>query len=260
MKVIRPIHRRTIGAGSAALLLAACLVSCSDGDGGGGDTTQLTVFAAASLTEAFTTLEKDFEKDHSDVDVVTSFGSSTDLATQVTEGSPADVIATADDKSMGIVTDAGDLDGEPTQFATNTLIVVTPPDNPGNVRSLGDLQHADYVVCDPSVPCGAAAATILDNAGITAKPKSLEEDVKAVLTKVTLGEADAGIVYVTDAQAAGDKVSTVDIAPDVNVVNPYFIGVIKDSGESHLAQEWVDLVTSQAGQSVLQQDGFGAAP
>jgi molybdate transport system substrate-binding protein len=161
---------------------------------------------------------------------------------------------------MGIVTDAGDLDGEPTQFATNTLIVVTPPDNPGNVRSLGDLQHADYVVCDPSVPCGAAAATILDNAGITAKPKSLEEDVKAVLTKVTLGEADAGIVYVTDAQAAGDKVSTVDIAPDVNVVNPYFIGVIKDSGESHLAQEWVDLVTSQAGQSVLQQDGFGAAP
>ncbi|MEP6664920.1 MAG: molybdate ABC transporter substrate-binding protein [Nocardioidaceae bacterium] len=209
------------------------------------------------MTETFTQLQKDFEKDHADVDVVLSFGSSSALAEQITSGSPADVIATADDKSIGIVADAGALDGDPKPFATNTLVVVTPTDNPGNVSTVDDLADAAFVVCDPSVPCGAAAATILDNAGVTAQPKSLEEDVKAVLAKVTLGEAEAGIVYVTDAQAAGNDVATVDVPSDINVVNPYFIGVVKDSDQSELAREWDDLVSSQAGQGVLADAGFG---
>ncbi len=238
------------------MLLFAVLTGCSDG----GDETTLTVFAAASLSETFTSLEKSFEKDHPGVDVQISFGSSSALAEQITAGSPADVIATADDTSIGIVSDKGELDGAPTQFATNTMVIVTPPDNPGRISSLADLQGADFVVCDPSVPCGAAAAQILQNATITTHPKSLEQDVKAVLTKVTLGEADAGVVYVTDAQTAGNDVSTVDIAPDVNVVNPYFIGVVKGSSQTDLAQQWVQLVESQAGQGVLTAAGFGAAP
>ena len=246
---------RAAGAVAALLLVAPGLAACS-----GDDQKELTVFGAASLTEAFTSLAGAFEKDHADVDVKLSFGSSADLATQVNEGSPADVLATADDKSMGVAADAGNIEGDPTQFATNTLVVVTPPDNPAGITSVEDLADADYVVCDPSVPCGAAAATILDNAGVTAQPKSLEEDVKAVLTKVTTGEADAGIVYVTDAQTAGSDVSTVDIPAEVDVVNPYFIGVVADSDEADLAQEWVDLVMSQAGQGVLSDAGFGPAP
>jgi molybdate transport system substrate-binding protein len=256
MKHSHPRPLRAAGVVTALLLVAPALAACGGGDD---DQQELTVFAASSLTEAFTTLADDFEKDHSNVDVKLSFGSSTDLATQVNEGSPADVLATADEKSMDVAANEGNIDGDPTQFATNTLILVTPPDNPAGITSLDDLDGADFVVCDPSVPCGAAAATILDNAGVTAEPKSLEEDVKAVLTKVTTGEADAGIVYVTDAAAAGSDVSTVDIPTDVNVVNPYLIGVVKDSDDSDTAQEWVDLVNSQAGQGVLSDDGFGPA-
>ena len=122
---------------------------------------------------------------------------------------------------------------------------------------MDDLAAADFVVCDPSVPCGSAAHTILDNSGAIATPKSLETDVKAVLTKVSLGEADAGIVYVTDARVAGDKVMALDIAPDVNVINPYFIGVVKGSDQSDLAETWVSLVLSPAGQAVLATAGFG---
>ena len=256
MKYSHTRQLRAAGVVTALLLVAPAVAACGGGDD---DQQELTVFAASSLTEAFTMLADDFEKDHSDVDVKLSFGSSTDLATQVNEGSPADVLATADEKSMDVAANEGNIDGDPTQFATNTLILVTPPDNPAGITSLDDLDGADFVVCDPSVPCGAAAATILDNAGVTAEPKSLEEDVKAVLTKVTTGEADAGIVYVTDAAAAGSDVSTVDIPTDVNVVNPYFIGVVKDSDDSDTAQEWVDLVNSQAGQGVLSDDGFGPA-
>ena len=252
--VRRRTTRRLVGGIAGLLLLCATLAGCSNGE------TRLTVFAAASLTETFTSLEKSFEKDHPGVNVQISFGSSSALAEQINAGSRADVIATADDNSIGIVSDKGELDGAPKQFATNTMVIVTPPDNPGNISSLADLQGVDFVVCDPSVPCGAAAAQILQNATITSQPKSLEQDVKAVLTKVALGEADAGIVYVTDAQAAGNDVSTVDIAPDVNVVNPYFIGVVKGSSQTDLAQQWVQLVESQAGQGVLTAAGFGAAP
>lgn len=242
---------------ASAFVVAFLLVSSQGGCGGdSGGKTKLTILAAASLTETFGQLETSFETDHPGVDVVISFGSSSALAEQINQGSPADVIATADDKSIQLVADDANLQGVPTQFATNTLVVVTPPDNPAGISSLDELASADFVVCDPSVPCGSAAQTILANAGVATAPKSLEADVKAVVTKVSLREADAGLVYVTDAKAAGDDVLTVEIATDVNVVNPYFIGVVKDSGQSGLAAEWVSLVMSKTGRRVLVSAGF----
>lgn len=218
----------------------------------------MTVFAASSLTNPFGELEKAFEKDHTDVDVVISFDSSTTLAEQITEGAPADVLATADGTSMGIMVDAGDNAADPVPFASNTMIVITPPDNPADLQSLDDLPNSDFVLCDPSVPCGAVSAQILKNAGINAEPVSLEDKVTAVLSKVELEEAEAGLVYVSDAQGAGDEVNVIEIPADVNEVTPYFIAAVKDSSNADLAQEWIDLVNSQAGQGVLSEAGFGA--
>lgn len=241
-------------AAAAALALAGCGDDASQGSSS--DTT-LVVFAASSLTNTFGELEKAFEKDHSGVDVEISFDSSSALATQITEGSPADVLATADESSMGILVGAGDNAAEPVPFASNTMALITPPDNPGDIDALDDLPGSDFVLCDPSVPCGSVARQILDNAGVKAQPVSLEDKVTAVLSKVQLGEADAGMVYVTDAKGAGDEVATIDIAADVNVVTPYYIAAVKDSDNSELAQQWIDLVMSQAGQDVLREAGFG---
>jgi molybdate transport system substrate-binding protein len=236
--------------------LALAGTACSD-DAGGADEQTLTVFAAASLTEAFTTLEEAYEKDHEGVDVVLSFGSSTTLAEQVTEGAPADVLATADEVSMGIVVDADLTDGDPVPLASNTLTVVTPPGNPGDVTAVQDLGSVAYVVCAEEVPCGAAAADVLRNAKVTRPPASFEADVKAVLAKVTLGEVDAGLVYVTDAVAAGDDVDRIDIPAELNVVNPYYVAAVADSDHQDLADDWIALVTSQAGLRVLADAGFG---
>lgn len=245
------MRRLAAGIAAAALVLTA-VVGCSDPG-----RTKLTVFAASSLTASFTALEARFEQDHPDVDVVMSFGSSTTLAEQITAGAPADVIATADDKSIGLVEDAGQLATDPVEFATNTLVIAVPAGNPGQVTGVESLSGTDYVACDPSAPCGAAAAAMLANAGITTQPKALEPDVATTLAQVESGEIDAGIVYVTDAAAAGDKVEAVPVPAEVNVTNPYLIAVVKGSGESALAQEWVSLVTGKTGQAVLQQAGFG---
>jgi molybdate transport system substrate-binding protein len=238
--------------------LPTLLAGCGGDDAKSGDKTTLTVFAASSLTGTFGELETAFEKDHPDVDVVISFDSSSALATEITAGgAPADVLATADESSMAIVVDAGDNAEKPIPFASNTMAVVTPPDNPAGVEGLDDLEGTDFVLCDPSAPCGAVAAKILDNAGVTAEPVSLEDKVTAVLSKVQLGEADAGIVYVTDALAAGNGVNTIDIPDDVNVVTPYYIAAVKDSANADLANEWISLVSSQAGQGVFAEAGFG---
>lgn len=201
---------------AAAALIVAAVAGCSDDD----KKTKLTVFAASSLTGAFTTLETQFEKDHSDVDVVLSFGSSTTLAEQITSGAPADVIATADEKSIDLVKDADQLTAAPTEFATNTLMIVTPPGNPGNVTGVESLSTVDYVACDPSAPCGAAAQTMLENAGITAQPKTLEPDVATTLATVETGNVDAGIVYVTDAKSAGSKVESFPSPPPTTSSTP----------------------------------------
>ncbi|MEJ7741451.1 MAG: molybdate ABC transporter substrate-binding protein [Nocardioidaceae bacterium] len=261
-------HTRCSGRHRAGLLTAAValsLTACSGADDnqtddsqGSGEQGTLTVFAASSLTQTFTTLEKAFEDEREGVDVVVSFDSSTSLAEQIKQGAPADVIATADQASMQTVVDADQLSAEPVPFASNTLAVVAPPDNPADIQSLGDLETADFVQCDPSAPCGAASKQLLEAAHITAQAKSLEPNVAAVLSKVTLGEADAGLVYVTDARAAGDEVATINIPTAINVVNPYYIATVEGSPEPALADEWLALVSSQAGQGVLQEAGFGA--
>lgn len=253
---------RRLRAGAGVLLAAVLAVTATAcGSGNSSDSsghTKVVVLAASSLTDTFTTLATAFEKDHPGVKVVTSFGSSTTLAEQVVNGAPADVIATADETSMHIVADKHLLGRDPVPFASNTMIIATPPTNPGQVRSLRDLAGVDFVMCDPSAPCGAAAQKVLAKAGVTAKPRSLEADARSVLSKVTLKEADAGLVYVTDAKAAGDSVHTVAIPPADNTVNAYYIAPIKGSKTGATANQWVSLVTSQAGQRVLRSDGFGA--
>ncbi len=246
---------RTLLAVAAVL---AGLTACADNDGktGSGESAKLTVFAASSLTQTFGILEKSLESEQPGVDVVISFDSSTTLAEQISQGAPADVIATADEESMQVVANADQLAADPVHFASNTLVVVTQAGNPADLSGLADLQTADFVVCDPSAPCGAASAQILQSAQITAPARSLEPNVAAVLSKVTLGEADAGLVYVTDAKAAGDQVETFNIPSDVNVVNPYYIAPVEGSPEPDLAQEWIALVQSQAGQKVLHNAGF----
>jgi molybdate transport system substrate-binding protein len=245
--------RKLAGIAAVALLLSS-LASCS-GDKG---KTKLTVFMASSLTGTFTTLESRFEKSHPDVDVVLSPGSSTTLAEQITRSrAPADVIATADQASISIVERAGDTAAAPVKFATNTLVIAVPPDNPGHVTGVASLNDASFVMCDTSAPCGAAAQQMLQNAGIHAQPKSFELDVASTLAKVETGDVDAGIVYVTDAKGAGGTVTAIAIPASDNVVNPYFIAAVKGSKESSLAQDWIDLVRSAAGQRVLQKAGFG---
>ena len=250
------VSRASSLAVAAALLVSAA--GCSSDDSGG-EKTKLTVLAASSLTEAFTTLEKQYESDHPDVDVVFSFDSSATLAEQVTQGAPADVLATADEETMKTVTDAGDAAGKPRILATNTMLIVTPPDNPADIHNVNDLANpgVKLALCDGEAPCGNTAKQLLQLNHVDVTPVSFEPDVKSVLTKVTLGEVDAGIVYVSDADAAGKDVHPVPIKNANKVINYYPIVVIKDSPQPSDAQDWVDLVHSPAGQKVLRKDGFG---
>ncbi|MFL6159232.1 MAG: molybdate ABC transporter substrate-binding protein [Marmoricola sp.] len=218
----------------------------------------LTVYAAASLTGAFTQLGKDFEKDHPGVKVAFSFGGSADLVTQIQQGAPADVFASADTKNMDKLTADG-LQGEaPQDFASNTLEIVTPPDNPANIDSLDDLakKGVALVLCAPEVPCGSAAAKVEAAAHLTLEPVSEEQSVKDVLAKVTAGEADAGLVYVTDVQAAGDTVDGITFPEASSAVNTYPIATLKDSKHAALARAFVELVLGSAGQQTLAEAGF----
>ncbi len=242
---------------AVALAFAAVLAGCSSASDTSSSDTKVTVFAASSLTETFTELEPTFERDHPGVDVVLSFGSSSTLTEQIAAGAPADVIATADADSMRVVADAELLAAQPVPFASNTMAIATPPGNPAGVQSLNDLASVDFVMCDPSAPCGAAAQQILSELPTTPQPRSLEADVKSVLAKVALGEADAGLVYITDTIAAGDAVDTVQIPAQLNVVNAYYIAAVKGSPSSDAAADWISLVNSQAGQDVLEAAGFG---
>ena len=247
--MMRPLLR-----GGVATLIATA-TACGSGTDSAGEAT-LTVFAASSLTSVFTELETEFERDRDGVDVALSFDSSTTLATQIRSGAPADVLATADQESMQILVDA-DLNAEqPVPFAANTMAIVTPEPNPAAIEDIGDLNGTDFVACDPAAPCGAVAARILRNAAITTTPVSLEDKATAVLSKVALGEVDAGIVYVTDAQTAGTDITRVDLPRSLNEVTPYYISVVKDSAQADLASDWIELVESEAGQDLLASAGF----
>jgi len=246
-----------------ALLCATVLLTlagCADKGDASSDRT-LHVLAAASLTGSFDQLAQRFEDAHPGVSVEAVYDSSATLAQQVTEGAPADVLATADLDTMRKVVDAGDA-ADSTTFAANTAVLVTPKDNPAGISSFGDLdaKKVNFVVCVPTAPCGKVAAALLSGNGIKTEPKSFEDNVKAVLQKVTSGEVDAGIVYVTDAKAAAADVTSVEIPGAGAEVTGYGIAVVEQSEDPGLAREFVDLVLSDEGQNVLRAAGFAAAP
>ncbi|MGO4258087.1 molybdate ABC transporter substrate-binding protein [Marmoricola sp. RAF53] len=243
-----------------ALIAATALAGCGSDDTSDSSAkeTPLTVYAAASLTGTFTELGKQFEKDHPGVTVAFSFGGSSDLVAQIQQGAPADVFASADTKNMDKLTAAGLAGEEPRNFASNTLEIVTPPDDPAKIATFADLAKlgVDLVVCAPEVPCGSAAQTVAKSAGVTLKPVSEEQSVKDVLAKVTSGEADAGLVYVTDVKAAGDAVRGVPFAESSSAVNVYPITTIDETKNDDLAESFVELVLSDQGQAVLAAAGF----
>ena len=248
-----------------ALLLVAGATACSGdddagGDGGGdGEETTLTVYAAASLTSVFEELGGQFEESHDGVTVEFNFAGSSDLVAQIQGGAPADVFASADEANMEKLTADSLNDSDPELFATNTLEIAVPSDNPAGVQTFQDLAEADLnlVVCAPEVPCGAAAQTVAESAGVQLHPVSEEQSVTDVLGKVTSGEADAGLVYVTDVIAAGDDVQGIEFPESSTAVNQYPIATVADSENADLAQEFVDVVLSDEGQQVLADAGFG---
>jgi molybdate transport system substrate-binding protein len=244
----------------AALPLAGCGSDDPPADASGELSGTLSVLAAASLTESFEILAGEFESRHPGTRVELAFDSSATLAEQVNQGAPGDVLATADERTMALVTDAGSAAGRPQVFATNRLVLVVPADDPAGIEQLADLDRGgvDFVVCVESAPCGALAAAVLEEQEVVAPPASEEVDVKAVLAKVTLGEADAGLVYASDAVAAGDSVTSIEIPASDDTSTAYPIAVTADAAEPALARAWVDLVLSENGQQVLESAGFGA--
>ncbi|HEX5533210.1 MAG TPA: molybdate ABC transporter substrate-binding protein [Actinomycetales bacterium] len=247
---------------TAAGLLAACASGPTSGAAGRTDGSQLsgrvTVLAAASLSGVFDELAKTFEAQHRGVDVVVSYGGSSGLAQQVLAGVPADVFAAASTTTMRTVADAGATAGQPVVFARNELDIAVPPGNPGHVRGLADLgdPKRKVALCAEQVPCGAAATQLFRAAGVKPAPDTLEQDVKAVLSKVRLGEVDAGLVYRTDVRAAGDSVEGISVPQANEAVNDYEITVLKGAPNQTAARSFVDLVVSAQGRSGLQSAGF----
>ncbi len=219
----------------------------------------ITVFAAASLTDVFGDLGDAFEAAHPGATVDLSFGPSSGLVTQVTEGAPADVVATASRATMDDLVEADALDGDPQPFATNALELAVPPGNPGEVDDLSDLADDDLVValCAEEVPCGSFAREALDRAGVEPSVDSDEQDVRALLTKVEADEVDVGIVYATDVVAAGDGVEGIAIPAEQNVEATYPIAVPGQAGDVQTARAFIDFVLSDDGQDVLADAGFG---
>jgi molybdate transport system substrate-binding protein len=253
---------------TALLVMAGC---GGDGDSAGGAaspstgastavTGDVTVFAAASLTGTFTRLGKDFEAANPGTTVTFSFAGSSALATQINQGAPADVFASAAPSNMKVVTDAGNAAGEPTVFVKNQLVIAVAKGNPKGVQGLADLSEdgVKVALCAEQVPCGAAAKKALAAGGVTLTPVTLEQDVKAALSKVTLGEVDAALVYRTDAKAATGDVDAVEFPGSAQAVNDYPIVVLKDAANPAGARAFVDYVLSDKGRTVLTEAGFQA--
>jgi len=259
--IVRVVCAALVGAG---MTLAAGCGSTDDttpgssatSSGKGGRT--VVVFAAASLTETFTALGQTFQTAHPGVTVKFNFGGSSALAQQITQGAPADVFAAASPATMKTVTDADLAAGQPQTFVRNRLEIAVPPDNPGNVTGLRDLANpkVKVVLCAPQVPCGGAAQKALGAAGLTVKPVSQEQDVKAALTKIQLGEADAALVYRTDVNAAAGKAKGIDFPEAAKAINDYPIATLAKAPQPALATQFVQLILSDQGKSALTQAGF----
>jgi molybdate transport system substrate-binding protein len=261
------VHRR-LWAGLAPLLLVATACGGSGGadSGGAGEgpgagqrlSGDVVVFAASSLTEAFGTLADDFEAAHPGVHVRFSFAGSSELGPQITSGAPADVFAAASPSTMSDVVKAGATSSKPVLFARNRLEIAVPPDNPGHVRGLDDFARPGLkiAVCAPQVPCGEAAQEAFDLGGVQAKPDTLEQEVKGVVTKVELGEVDAGMVYRTDVRAAGDKVEGIDFPEAAKAINDYQIATVAGAPNPDAAEAWLQYVLSPHGQRTLANAGF----
>ena len=240
---------RTLGLGVLAGVLAWMVTGC-----GGGRETKVTVYAAASLSEAFEDLATEYETANPDVDVKLNFAGSVRLAAQISAGARADVFASANSATMSRVVAEGRTAAPPVLFVRNRLALVVPIDNPGNVTGLEDLSedHLVLAVCAPEVPCGALAKAVLLDAGVDTDADTEETSVRAVLTKVTLGEADAGLVYATDVAAGGDNVAEVPLGPQIRF-NDYPVAPVSDRA---VAAEFVEFVLGPDGQRILRSHGF----
>lgn len=267
--------RRTFGYAVRAAAVAASLLvvtACGDDGGRGPDPAgvgspqeatgarTLTVLAAASLQRPFEEIGRLFEDAHPGVTVRFGFGGSSGLVAQLSEGAPGDVLATADKRTMGRAVADDLVDGDPRPFASNTLQVVVPADNPARVATLADLARpgVQVVLCAPAVPCGAASAALEKAADVDIEPVSEEQSVTDVLGKVRSGEADAGLVYVTDVAAAGPEVAGIEVPEAQRVVNAYPVARLRSASDSALADEFVALLTGPRGLEVLADAGFAA--
>src|SRR6266700_149506 len=257
------------GVALAATAVAGCSSSSSSSTASGSSSSSapaasssaaqtgtITVLGASSLKGTFTQLGKQFEAAHPGDTVKFSFGASSALATQINSGAPADVFASASPKNMDLVVTPGNA-SNPQDFAKNIMELAVPPSNPAKVTSVNDLAKSSVKValCQPLVPCGVVAAEVFKNAKITVKPVTLQPDVKSVLTQVELGNVDAGVVYVTDVQAAGSKVKGVTIPASENATTVYPIAALTHSTEQSIAQAFVAYVLSPTGEQVLKAAG-----
>jgi molybdate transport system substrate-binding protein len=260
------MFRRTVAATLtvvAALTLAACGSEDTPAAGPASSSFStpalsgtINVFAAASLTGTFTQLGKDFEAAHPGVKVVFNFAGSSALAQQINQGAPADVFASAAPKNMDQVTDKGTA----TTFVKNKLEIAVPKGNPGKITGLKDFadKNKKIAICAVQVPCGAAAKKVFDATKIVAQPDSLEQDVKAALAKVSLGEVDAALIYKTDVLAAKDKVEGIEFPEADKAINEYPIATLTKATNPDGAKAFVDYVLSAQGKTVLTEAGFDA--
>lgn len=252
--------RRSLLAAAFVLLTACGAADATSGDAASssGAAGAITVFAAASLTDAFTEIGEATEAANPGVRITFNFAGSQQLATQILEGAPADVFASADPTQLSVVEDAGGVAGDPTVFARNQLAIAVEPGNPAGITSLRDLARDDVtvVLAAEQVPAGRYAADALAGADVSVSPVSLETDVRAVLAKVALGEADAGIVYASDVATADDRVASVAVPDKANVTATYPIAVLDAAPNAAGARLFVDAVQSEAGQATLRRHGF----
>ena len=242
-----------------AVLLGLALSGCSPNQHPSTSKDAIVVFAAASLKQSFADIGHRFEKDNPGATVEFSFAGSSDLVTQLTQGAAADVFAAADTASMDKAQRAGLIAGQPVNFAANTLTIAVAPGNPKRINSFRDLTNSalSVVVCAAQVPCGSATQKVEQAAGVELKPVSEESSVAEVLNKVTTGQADAGLVYVTDVLGSGGRAEGVSLPESTDVVNTYPIAALAQSKNASLADEFVAMVSGPLGEEILAKAGFG---